>query len=339
MTEGMADARPYGVLAMAEYARSSAVTDEVLTALGGFAEVDPGLLVADFADPAHAGALARAEFLVSGWGCPPLTAEALDRMPKLRVNVHAAGSVKHHTTEEVWRRGIAVSSAADANAVPVAEYTRAVIILALKRAFALSAGLSTEGWPSPDNRVPAGVVSRTVGLVGASRIGRLVIERLRDLGVRLVLSDPYLTAAEAAELGCELVDLDELVSTSDVVSLHAPELPETRHLMDGRRLAMMRDHAVLVNTARGSLVDTEALAKECASGRLDAVLDVTDPEPIPREHVLLTLPNVFVTPHLAGAQGTEIALLGSYAVADLRRFLAGEAMLGAVDIADLPRLA
>jgi phosphoglycerate dehydrogenase-like enzyme len=260
-------------------------------------------------------------------------------MPRLRVNVHAAGSVKHHTTEEVWRRGVAVSSAADANAVPVAEYTRAVIVLALKRAFTLSAGLSTVGFPGVDGRTPSGIVRRTIGLVGASRIGRLVVGQLRGLGVRLLMADPYLSEEDARGLGVELVGLDELVSTSDVVSLHAPALPETRHMIDARRLALMPDHAVLVNTARGSLVDHDALTAECATGRLDAVLDVTDPEPIPRDHVLLTLPNVFVTPHLAGAQGTEVELLGAYAIEDLRRFLAGEAMLGAVDIEDLPRLA
>ena len=333
--------RPYGAVAMAAYARSSAMTDEVLARLRGFADVEAELLVGGFdpADPACADVLGRAEFLVTGWGCPVLDAAALDLMPKLRVVVHAAGSVKHHATEEVWRRGIAVSSAADANAAPVAEYTRAVILLALKRAFTLSRGLSTEGWPGPERRQPSGITRRTVGLVGASRIGRLVVDRLADLGVRVLISDPYLSAEEARGLGAELTELDDLVAASDVVSLHAPQLPETYHLMDARRLALMRDNAILVNTSRGSLVDTDALAAECASGRLDAVLDVTDPEPIPGDHPLLSMPNVFVTPHLAGAQGTEIALLGEYAVDDLRRFLAGEPMLGAVDVAELPRLA
>lgn len=331
--------RPYGALAMAPYARVSALTDEVLQRLRGFAEVDTGLLVGDFADPAARDALGRAEFLVTGWGCPRLDAAALDAMPKLRVVVHAAGSVKHHVGEEVWRRGIAVSSAADANATPVAEYTRAMILLALKRAFTLSAQLTTVGWPGPDRRRPSGLVRRTIGLVGASRIGRLVAERLRDFDVRILMSDPYLDQAGAAALGVELVDLDTLVSTSDVVSLHAPQLPETHHLMDARRLALMPDGGILINTARGSLVDTDALVRECATGRLDAVLDVTDPEPIGGDHPLLALPNVFVTPHLAGAQGTEIALLGEYAVADLERFWAGEPMLGAVDVAELPRLA
>ncbi|MEV0648161.1 hydroxyacid dehydrogenase [Phytomonospora sp. NPDC050363] len=331
--------RPYGALAMAPYARASALTDDVIARLSGFAEVDPALLVGDFGDPALRDVLGRAEFLVTGWGCPAVDAAALDAMPKLRVVVHAAGSVKHHVSEEVWRRGIAVSSAADANAAPVAEYTRAMILLALKRTFTLSAQLTTIGWPGPDRRQPSGIVRRTIGLVGASRIGRLVVERLRDFNVRILMSDPYLDAAGAAALGVELVDLDTLVSTSDVVSLHAPQLPETRHLIDARRLALMPDGGILINTARGSLVDTEALVAECATGRLDAVLDVTDPEPIPTDHPLLGLPNVFVTPHLAGAQGTEIALLGDYAVADLERFLSGKSMLGAVDVAELPRLA
>jgi phosphoglycerate dehydrogenase-like enzyme len=135
-------------------------------------------------------------------------------------------------------------------------------------------------------------------------------------------------AAEAAALGATLVDLDTLVATSDVVSLHAPSLPETRHLIDARRLALMPDGAVLVNTARGALVDTDALVAECAAGRLSAVLDVTEPEPLPVGHPLFGLPSVLVTPHVAGAQGNEI-----------ERLVQGEPLRGLVRAEDLPRIA
>ncbi|MCF6476980.1 hydroxyacid dehydrogenase, partial [Nonomuraea sp. MG754425] len=122
-------------------------------------------------------------------------------------------------------------------------------------------------------------------------------------GARVLLSDPYAGEEEAARLGARTVPLDELCRAADLVTVHAPELPETRGLLDGRRLALLRDGAVLINTARGALIDTDALVRHCAAGRISAVLDVTDPEPLPAGHALLGLPNVLVTPHISGARG------------------------------------
>ncbi|NUR24577.1 MAG: hydroxyacid dehydrogenase, partial [Catenulispora sp.] len=189
-----------------------------------------------------------------------------------------------------------------------------------------------------------GNADRTVGVIGASRIGRLVLPMLVRQGFRVLVADPTLTPAEAAALGpvpgsVELVGLDELLRRSDVVSVHAPSLPETRHLLDDARLALMRDGSVLVNTARGALVDTEALVRHCASGRIDAFLDVTDPEPLPPGHPLFLLPNVMVTPHLAGAMGTEVAGLGDFAIAEVERYLKGLPLLGTVREDDLARIA
>src|SRR5207247_759801 len=135
---------------------------------------------------------------------------------------------------------------------------------------------------------------RTVGVIGASRIGRLVLPMLVANGFRVLLADPTLTVEDARAMNpsVELVELDELLVRSDVVSVHAPSLPETRHLLDDRRLGLLRDGAVLINTARGALVDTEALTRHCAAGRIDAFLDVTDPEPLPAGHPLFALPNV-----------------------------------------------
>jgi phosphoglycerate dehydrogenase-like enzyme len=166
-----------------------------------------------------------------------------------------------------------------------------------------------------------------------------VIARLLEAGYRVLVSDPYLDQAHAAGLGAEPVDLDELCRRSDVLTLHAPQLPETNRLIDERRLALMPDGAILINTARGSLVDSDALARACATGRIDACLDVTDPEPLPAGHPLIGLPNVWITPHVAGAQGTEVRRLGEFAVAEVERFVAGEPLLGAVRADQLAVLA
>jgi phosphoglycerate dehydrogenase-like enzyme len=290
-----------------------------------------------FDDPAVQASLASVEVLVTGWSCPPLTASVLDAAPRLRAVVHAAGSIKGHVGPEVFARGIAVSSAADANAEPVADFTLAAITLAGKRAFGLARTYAKGHYASFGQR--PGNDGRVIGVIGASRIGRRVITRLLAVGYRVLVADPYLDPVHAAELGAELTTLDDLCRRCDVLTLHAPQLPETHHLIDERRLALLPDGAIVINTARGSLVDTDALARACATGRIDACLDVTDPEPLPAGHPLFGLTNVWITPHLAGVQGSEVRRLGEFAVAEVERFVAGEPLLGAVHADQLAMLA
>ncbi len=178
-----------------------------------------------------------------------------------------------------------------------------------------------------------------IGLIGASTIGRLVIERLATLDVEVAVADPYLDDADAERLGVTRMELDELFAWADVVSVHAPELPSTRHLVDADRLARMHDGAWLINTARGSLVDTDALTRECVAGRLNAFIDTPDPEPLPADSPLYDLPNVVLTPHIAGSLGTELSRMGDLAVAEIRRFVAGEALEHEVRADDLDRIA
>ncbi|MHC3469767.1 hydroxyacid dehydrogenase [Streptomyces sp. 7R007] len=313
---------------------------ELLARLRASVRIDPALVAQDLADPGLREILARTEILVTGWGCPRLDADVLDAAPNLRAVLHSAGSVKGFVTPELWRRGIAVSSAAAANAVPVAEYTLAMILLAGKDVFAsrerMRAERTSPGW----GVVPGiGNLGIRVGIVGASRIGRRVIELLRPFDLRAALSDPYVDEAGAAALGVPLLPLDELLRTSRIVSLHAPETPETRHLVGRRELALMPDGAVLINTARGGLVDHDALVGELRTGRLTAILDVTDPEPLPADSPLYDLPGAFLTPHLAGSQGNELARLGAVVAEEAERLVAGEELAYAVDPSTLARVA
>ncbi|WP_454337711.1 hydroxyacid dehydrogenase [Streptomyces glaucescens] len=305
------------------------------------ADTDPSLVVGDFADPAAAGALAEAEVLFTGWGCPPLTAQALDGMPRLRTVVHAAGSVKHHITDACWARGLTVASAADANAVPVAEFTVAAILFSGKRVLhAARVYRERRSWVSPIEVIGAGGnYRRTVGVVGASRIGRRVLELLRPYDLRVLLYDPYVDAEEAARLGARAVPLDTLALSSDIVTIHAPQLPETRHLFDRARLALLPDGATLINTARGSLVDTAALTDELVSGRIDAVLDVTDPEVLPPGSPLYDLPNVLLTPHIAGSLGNELYRMTQAALDELERYARGLPYVSGVRAEELVRSA
>jgi phosphoglycerate dehydrogenase-like enzyme len=335
--------RPRVILAMSPGTRERLLTAGTTERLAAAAEVDTSKLITDFGVQRPAGA----EVLLTGWGAPRVDAAALEMMPELTAIVHAAGSVKSVVAPEVFARGIAVSSAADANAIPVAEFTFAAIIFAAKRVTRLAAQYrasrdsrrDTWGtWDLPEG-FTLGTNGITVGVVGASRVGRRVIKMLRGLDVTTLVADPYLTADAARDLGAARATLDDLIAASDIVTLHAPDLPETRGMISGERLASMRDGAVLINTARGALVDTEALTAELVSGRLDAVLDVTDPEPLPASSLLHGLPNVLLTPHIAGAAGNEVRRLGEAAVAEIERLAAGLPFRHPVTAEDLGRIA
>ncbi len=320
-------ARPRTVLAMSEETKDAVFGKTALGRLEGVAEVDTALVVTDFAAESSAlqERLHDAEVLLTGWGCPTVDAAALHRMPRLKAVVHAAGSVKGHITEACWQRGIAVTTAAAANALPVAEYTLASILFANKRVLdGARAYRDARRQVALLSRFPnVGNYRRTVGLVGASRIGRRVAELLKPFDLRVLMYDPYLGADEARELGVELMELDALVIRSDIVSIHAPQIPATRGLFDAARLSLMPDGATLINTARGSLVDTEALTKEVRTGRLHAVLDHTEPEILPADSPLYDLPNVLLTPHLAGSIGGELHRLADAAIDEIEQYALG----------------
>jgi phosphoglycerate dehydrogenase-like enzyme len=273
--------------------------------------------------------LATAEVLITSWGAPTLTADVLAAAPALQAVFHAAGSVRPIVSDSLWARGIRVTSAAEANAVPVAEYTLAAVIAAGKKAVFPQVGTTT-GYGHRSN------YHRTVGVVGFSRVGRRVVDLLGvlDLAACLV-ADPHADATEVGLAGGTLLDLHDMLPRTEILTLHAPALPSTRHLIGARELALLPDHATIVNTARGSLIDTDALVRECASGRLFAILDVTEPEPLPPEHPLLHLPTVVVTPHLAGATGSEVLRLSDLTLDELGRWVADEPLLAEVTPADL----
>jgi phosphoglycerate dehydrogenase-like enzyme len=297
-------------------------------------DVDPDLVLTELRSGAARSALARAEVLVTGWGCPPIDAEALLAAPRLRAVVHTAGTVKHHVTEACWQRGIQVASAAAANAVPVAEYTMAAVLFAHKRVLRARDGYArTRGQDDADwqaGLAGAGNYRRRVGIVGASRIGRRVIDLLHRFDLDLWVSDPYLEPDEAARLGVRPSSLPELFAACDTVSVHAPLLPETVGLVTAELLAAMPDGATLINTARGDLIDQAALERELRSGRIDAVLDVTSPEPLPADSPLYTLPNVLLTPHIAGSVGNELRRLADFALDELERWTQGVPFLDPV---------
>jgi phosphoglycerate dehydrogenase-like enzyme len=244
-------------------------------------------------------------------------------MPRLRAVVHAGGTVKDHVGPDVWSRGILVTTAADANAYPVAEYTLAAILFAGKGVPELASGYAQDPGFSAGGMQDIGNYRRTVGIIGASRVGRRVIELLRAFDFTVLLYDPHLADADPILPRASRVSLDELFCLSSIVSIHAPLLPETTGMVGSRQLALMSPGSVLINTARGAIVDHDALVQAVCVKGVRAILDVTTPEPLPAGHPLRALPGVILTPHVAGSLGNELHRLGESAVRELELFAAG----------------
>jgi phosphoglycerate dehydrogenase-like enzyme len=299
--------------------------DEEQARLAELVEIDLARAPFTRLDEVDAGELGGAELLISGWGVPALGPSDLDRMPKLRAIVHwggGAGFIDPSATD----RGIVVSTARSTNAIPVAEFTLAMIVLAAKDVFWVSRDYSArQSFIDREDELPdTGLYGTTVGIVGASSIGSLVMQSLRHHDVEVLLYDPFATPERARELGAELVDdLAQLAARSRILSVHAPDLPQTRHLVSREVLAALPDGATVINTSRGALIDQAALVDELEAGRIRGILDVTDPDVLPAGHPLYTLPNVFLTPHLAGSTGSELRRLGRASLDEVERFVQG----------------
>jgi phosphoglycerate dehydrogenase-like enzyme len=268
--------------------------------------------------------LADVDVLFSGWGMPKVDEAFLDAAPNLKAIFYAAGAINHWATPAMWDRGITITTANDANAIPVAEYTLAMMILSLKHVHRLCGEAERASGFHIRTDVP-GNYGATVGLVGVGTIGRHLIRLLQPFGMSVAVHDPYLTAIEADMLGVRRCGLQELFEICDVVSLHAADLPSTRGMIDGPLVRSMQAGATLINTSRGRLIREDELVEALRERPdLHAILDVTETEPLPIHSPLLTLPNLTLTPHLAGSQGRECHRMGQYMVDELDRYLAGE---------------
>jgi phosphoglycerate dehydrogenase-like enzyme len=303
-----------------------------LARLAAVATLGDPLAVTELDSPPARARLGVVEVLITSWGCPPLDDDVLRHAPRLRAVLHAAGSVRGHAGQPVFDRGILVTTAADANAEPVARYTLAAILWAVKKVPFLAADAASyrDDWSYRRRRGEPAGTSLVVVLVGFSRVGRRVARLLQLVGAATVLVvDPYADPSAVAAAGARLVTLADALPRADVLSLHAPDLPSTRHMIGAAELAALPAGATFINTARGALVDHAALEQACRAG-LHAILDVTDPEPLPRTSVLYELPNVMLSPHVAGSLGAETRLMTASALDELERYAAGLPPLAAV---------
>ncbi|UEJ84404.1 hydroxyacid dehydrogenase [Brachybacterium halotolerans subsp. kimchii] len=312
------------LLAMPDGLQHRMFDRDQLERLAALADVDVERTAPDLSE-LEDDELSAVDVLLTGWGSPLVDAAALARMPRLRAIVHTAGTIRFVVSPAVWERGdIVVTSATEANAVPVAEFALAQILLAGKRTLAQAARHREvrDRRREPPVGERAGNFRSVVGLIGASRIGRLVAEHLRRFDLEVLISDPFVSAEEITALGGRKVELDDLFAGSDVVSLHAPDVPSTQGMVTARLLASMPDGATFLNTARPALVDRDALRAELLSGRISAVLDVEDE--LPADDPLWDVPTVLITPHIAGSQGNELHRMGESALEEVRRLAVHE---------------
>lgn len=283
-----------------------------------------------------------ARIILASWGTPVLDANLLNQLPHLEMVAYAAGSIKPIVTDTFWDRNIIVSSAAAANAIAVAEYTVATMVFMAKSVQRIIRDYVDDDTSRFErlHGAPRGFNGLNIGLVGASHVGREVMRLLASYDVVVAVCDPYLTSDDAEALGVMKMELDELVSWADCVSLHAPQLPETAKMIGRKQLGLMKYGSYFINTARGTLVDYEALAEIAPQKAMTVMLDVTDPaEPLPANHPLRRLENVTITPHIAGSRGNEQQRLGALAVAEIERFVSNRPLLHRVRREDLPRIA
>jgi len=286
-------------------------------------------------------AFADVEIVFSGWGAPLLDEAFLSALPALKAFFYGAGSVRNMVTDAFWARDIILTSAYTANAVPVADFTMASVIFALKRAWTRCQWLKSGIAPDSSRQVQGVYHGSKVGIISLGAIGQLVCERMTNLDLDVFAYDPYADDSLFEKLKVVRVDcLEDLFPQCDVVSLHAPWLPQTENLITESMLSSLPDRGTFINTSRGAIVDEPALLKVLRERQdLFAVLDLLQDETTFHTNPLTALPNVFITPHVAGSQGHECHRMGALAVEECRRFLNGEPLVTPLTRESAERLA
>ncbi len=263
------------------------------------------------------------EAVISGWGTPSLTSDILDQAPNLGLVAHTAGSIHKLVPANAMEGGLRVTHAAAIIADAVAELVLGQTLRYLRGLDQMDDGMKAgAAWLDIRRDNPGRLLGdQVVGIVGTGHVGRTVIARFRAFGSTVLASDPYLSEEQAADLGVTKVELDDIFAKSDIVSLHAPALPDTIGIVDHRRLGLMRDGALFINMSRGALVKEQELYEELLRNRIFAILDVFAEEPLATESPLRKLPNVYLSPHTAGQTADTYLRQGRAMVAEVERFL------------------
>ena len=273
------------------------------------------------------------DWLLGGWGTPRFTDQVLAAADRLQLYMHSAGSIKGALPPAVFDQGIVVTHGAGAIATAVADMSVCLIWMMLRQPHkmdsALKAGKSWNESKLAGIGLAPGALGRElfgqrIGVLGAGHTGRGFIKLIRAMDCEVWVYDPYLSQERAAALGVRKAELDELLSGCPIVSCQLPTTDETHHMIGARELALLQDGAILTNTARAWVMDQDALLAELQRGRIQAGLDIFDPEPLPEDSPFRQLDNVILTPHVAGGTVDARHRQGQFMIDEMRRFLAKE---------------
>ena len=292
----------------------------------------------DYSAGQIAEGIADYEAIVTGWGAPALTAEVFQAADALTLIAHSAGSIKGLVSREIVDgylvpRNITLFSANTAIAYNVAESTVGMLLMTMHRWPDFSAGFKRSGkWKDPDVRWNGRFLKgSTVGVVAASQVGREVIGLLRPWPLQILLYDPFVSDEQAAEMGVEKVELNDLFARADHITLHLPSIPSTHKMIGKEQLDLIKPGGTLVNTSRGSVLDHDALIAKCKRDEIYVCLDVTTPEPLERYSEFRMLDNVYIAPHVSGAGFYGYHKIGEQTLDALRAHFSDAVVFGAVD--------
>ena len=254
-----------------------------------------------------------------------LTAAVIDALDRCKGIVRYGVGFENVDLDAATRRGIVVCNVPDYGTDEVSDHAITLLLAAARKLMVLAQGVQNGVWSVEPAKPVGRLRGRTLGIIGMGRIGALTARKAQAFGLQVIAYDPYRPMHALAEHNVGRATLDDLLRTSDYVSIHAPLSPETHHLIGDRELGLMKPTAYLVNTARGGLVDAAALARALQAGRIaGAALDVFEAEPIPADHPLLGLENCIITPHAAWYSDEAAAALQRLAGEEAARILLGQ---------------
>lgn len=268
----------------------------------------------------------KADICITHWKTPKITPEILKEAGRLKMIAHAAGSVAHILSDEIYRKGIKVCGANTVMARYVAEATLAYMLAGLRLLVTHDSQMKSGAYRRCTDKVKS-LINQKVGFIGLGTVGFHLLDMLRPFEVKIKIFDPYVDKNKLpGDMDIELCkDLNDVLSWAEVLTMHASRTPETYHMLNEKNMKLIRNGAVFINTARGANVDEKALIKELQSGRFFAVLDVYEKEPLPKDSPLLRIDNVILIPHMAGQPAKDRM---TYAMADeIERFLNDESLI------------
>jgi phosphoglycerate dehydrogenase-like enzyme len=277
--------------------------------------------------------LRNVDVLIVCHGCPRVTGDLMDAAPRLRLIGELEGDRFSYRidAEAAWERGIRTVDTTNGSSYPVAEWALALLILSLRNAGAhfrhMIEPVTYDAGDLDSSFLAGELYGTSVGLIGCGHIGRRLIKFLKAFECPIMVYDPYISKDIADALGFLPTTLEHVLADNDAVVSLVPQTPRTEGMIGAAQLDLLRPGSVFVNVSRGKVVDSMALVERLRRGDICAGLDVFDPEPIPGDHPIKTLPNVFLTPHIASRQQRQTGRFFTLMVDELERFFAGHETL------------